>query len=241
MAFGYDLGVNLLAGLIGYGTAGIRGRFMERRSYRNQRPFWKKGASQRLIIVYPLYNGEYGAQFPRNMARIEDVAAAQMIAETAEAVGREPVLANDEEPIDERTDLVLICSAKGNRRSKELGTAMKALPFAYEIFADRPSEIVNKTSRVRYVSDPIRSGDRNDFALLARITDPVNNRRVFYFWGIRGIGTLGAARFVCHSPNLAEVNRTAESGDFAVVLRVGYEDPLKPRSVAAESQIILIK
>jgi hypothetical protein len=240
MTFGYDIGVDLLAGLIGYCTAGIRSQFSDRR-YRNERRFWSRGASQRLVIVYPLYNGEFGARFPRNMARIEDIAAAQMIAETTEAVGREPVLANDDDPIDEKTDLVLICSAKGNRKSKELSEKMETLPFAYEMFSDKPSEIVNVASRVRYLSDPIGNGQRNDFALLARVTDPVSNRRLFCFWGIRGIGTLGAARFACHSPNLAQVNRSAGSGDFSVVLRVTYEDSLKPRSVVPESQIIQVR
>lgn len=239
MALPYDLGVNLAAALIGYGVAVGRTLFRERHSSRNARRFWLSGSKRRLAVIYPLYRGEHGNRFPQNMARIEDIAAAQMIAEAAEAVGRQPFLANHDEPIDSSTDRVLICSPKGNWKSAEAATSLR-LPFGFEVYPDRPSEIVNIESHTRYVCDTASTGTRNDFAILARVSDSATGRITYLLWGIRGIGTLGAARFASHSPLLAEVNRQAGERDFAMVLRVGYEDALKPQTVVPESQVLLL-
>jgi hypothetical protein len=169
------------------------------------------------------------------MARIEDIAACQIILEEIQAIGATVILASDDEPDDNEADLILICSPRGNRKSLHVATHYQ-LPFLYKVFTDKPSEI--EREGIRYQSGPIQPGPKTDFALLVRLTDTARRRKIFCLWGLRGAGTLGAAQFLNTPRNLARIHKEVGNQDFAVVIRVIYEDPRQPKSTSVESPFI---
>lgn len=230
-----DIAVGLATGAIGYGTGEAKRYLVERRNLRFLRSFWL-GGSGRFKFIYPVYYGEHGEKFPKNLARIEDIAACQILVEDIRQFGAAGTLASDEETPDNESDLVLICSPRGNRLSRTVADQYR-LPFTFESTPGHPSRIVKNGNL--YQSGPEESGTKNDYALIARITDTTFRRKIFCLWGIRGAGTLGAARFLSEGSNLKRVHMAVGSRDFAVVIKVSYEDPRHPKHAAVESQFFM--
>lgn len=240
----YNILVNLLAAIAGGGV--IAGINWSKKTWhaRQLRLFWlnKNG---KMTIVYPVYHGERGKAFPRNMARAEDIAAGHIITETVRRIGINGALYDDSQSIPDSDDLLLICGPRGNRLSAVWSERIK-LPFKLELLPEQPeqpAQIVNIESGVRYSNHVSQnhSGPKQDFALLVRGSDKANGRKVFMLWGLKGAGTVGAARFVTNSHNTRLINAVVGKGDFAVVLRIQYDDAQNPFNVILESQVLPIK
>ena len=59
--------------------------------------------------------------------------------------------------------------------------------------------------------------------LIARYTSRNPNRRIYFFWGIHGVGTLAAVKFVMNQKRLKEISNSIKDEDFAMLVQASFE------------------
>jgi hypothetical protein len=188
------------------------------------RHFWRF-LHEEVTIVYPVYSIK-GQEIPPNMARIEDVLAVQMLSSIFKRGGIRYRYQDDLQEIPMNTDVILVCSPKGNKHSAKFAQ-MDNLHFRFCIDNSSEPYFLEPHTGIEYRSPTDKTGEKIDFALVARYTDN-NCRRIFLFWGIHGVGTLGAVKFIENKMNLNRLWREVASNDFSVLVQAPY---LSPREV----------
>ena len=179
-----------------------------------------------VVIVYPLYAGRGGKKAPRNMARIEDERAGICIAKSLGKRGpKDPPYGDDERPPSE-ADLVLVCSPKGNSRSKLFQDKHSArLRYQFVASSEDPDKWVfldTVTHSPHRSPMDLEGEEKIDIGLVRRFTEDAPRRRVFCFWGIHGIGTLGAAEFSLQAADLRKIHEDAGAEDFEILVEVHF-------------------
>jgi len=123
--------------------------------------------------------------------------------------------------------VILVCSPKGNRQSSKVAEQIK-LPFIFETAPTGKSVLKDRDTGLEFLSPWDQQSNRFDLALVAGWKDKLRNRRVLLLWGIHGVGTVGAAKFLTNPSNLKHICRTAKGEDFALVVKVPFESNLEP-------------
>jgi hypothetical protein len=192
---------------------------------RAERSFWKF-SYKKVAIIHPLYRGPKGETMPANMARIEDVMAVEIVVEIIKQLGLDYSVQNDTETIPQNTDLILICSPKGNECSQNVENKNK-LPHSFRKVPGNSDcyILLNKRTAEEYWSPMDKEGEQIDIALLARYFDNNPKRYVYLFWGIHGPGTFGAAKFLEDRENIKKINRKVGNKDFSVIIKTPFNGP----------------
>lgn len=128
-------------------------------------------------------------------------------------------------------NLVLICSPKSNKATQE---ALRELGFDWDMLPDRdtPLDSLVPWWRLRYFDGEFASpcfkgatpsGDLEDWAVIGKVNSPKTwnaNAKLLFVFGIRAIGTWGAAKhFFEHA---SELHGRFGAGNFACRVPVAY-------------------
>ncbi len=197
------------------------------------------------------------------MSRIEDLHAILLLRTTLEGLGltvntQDDKKGKDLSELPEDCDIILLCSPVGNIKSRSLAedVAKKQVRWPFEFCMDG-SPTKDPDEKLAYIVDtedahelfsPMDISDDKsyDYALVARHTDTTLKRRVFVFWGIKGVGTLGAVKFVLKKKNLRTIWglwttwKGVKNQDFGVVLRIGFSgkiEEITPERITTEKLI----
>ena len=160
-------------------------------------------------IVRPSYQG--------NMARVEDVAASQIVAAKLTSLGLGSRIIDHREHLEASANVVLICGPRGNEKSLELSQRL-TLPIAFDT-TQTPAALVDSSQDQTYRS-PSDGGKSADVALFGRVT--LLDQRFYILWGLHGVGTIGAAKVFADDQILGEAARQAHGRDFVGVLYVPF-------------------
>ena len=138
-------------------------------------------------------------------------------------------------------NLILICSSKSNRVTKEAIDILRAknrrladlVPY-FEDVPGKPGQIQIKWNKGVFPSESYdQSGPRlNDMAVIVKVRNPwAEQHTLLIVAGIRGVGTWGAAEMLkkwwkelYDSKDSSRNRRTRKQGDFAAIVSIHYED-----------------
>jgi hypothetical protein len=136
-------------------------------------------------------------------------------------------------------NLVLLCSPRANpitlEALNELENTIRGFDVRFQKINNRPERWALQFYGGFYYSDSyaqedalIKSGiipgegHLDDFSVIIRAPNPWNpETKLFIVSGIRGIGTWGGARYL--RSQTPEILRRTDGGDFAAVVKIGYE------------------
>lgn len=242
---------NLICNLFSAAVAGSATWLYSKK--RNRKPYAKvTGISQKekTIIVVPERSLQRGAEVKhathRNHVTFEDMLGVNYVERTLTLAGLTDnyisirgVKEFKRNASNREENVVLICSPKANRVTKELFAnkpdSLRDIDFEFGKDSEYPDSWTIRFEGATFRSPSYEQTERyskegkkpedevlEDYALLARIQNPWNEKKkLMIVSGIRGIGTWGAAR--CLREHTDELMRKSEGHDFACITNIACQ------------------
>lgn len=128
--------------------------------------------------------------------------------------------------LDKRDNLFLVCGPAGNTVTQSVLETVK-LPFLFAQIAGS-WKIVDRDGNVAH---PDPSAPHTDYGIAATLNNPwsLEERRIWLAAGIRGLGTLGAARLMTERINLLRAHAGSRLNEsFAALIEAKHAEPGPP-------------
>jgi len=236
-----DLLANALWALIGALGAFVWRRFASWRKDRGHRAILA-GFDGPTIFVFPPRD-VVGRTLPHTA--VEDFLAINNIISAFLRVGRQPpekIRDHDHllDPDKKRCNLILICSPRSNRVTKDALERLLAggkypgdLIPRFEEVPDKPDRLRIYWNKADWNSPSYdQRGRREDVAIILKAQSPwASDRKLLIVAGVRGIGTWGAAEMlkkwwmeIYEKKGHSRRHGTTKQGDFVAMVSVEYED-----------------
>jgi len=178
------------------------------------RNFWEF-TNKKVVIVYPVYH-QGGQIINELLAGKETVISLHLLTTFFKDNKIDYFFQTDSNQIPKDYDVILLCSPKGNRHSREFVKNI-VLPFNIEPINNGSKSFCyyDSESQISYRSPMDRSIKKNvDIGMITRYIDKQNNRKVFFFWGIHAPGTLGAVKFAVNPSDLRGISKEVKDRSF---------------------------
>ncbi|MCP5046005.1 MAG: hypothetical protein GY940_02465 [bacterium] len=223
--------INLLGGIVLGAMGSLLALFIvkaytqmaKRRTERLVHRFWKF-TNKRVVIIHPVYQDSGGSDLEEFFCRIEDEIAIQLFIELFKELKIDYSIQDHNKDIPNDSDVILMCSPKGNKQSKIFADIFKdKLPFIFTKDEKGLFYFLDDQTGTKYYS-PLDYHDKKiDYGMIARITDHNATRNIYMFWGIHGAGTIAAAKFSLLSDKLKLIYQNYDYENFAVLIKASFE------------------
>ncbi|MFC2146856.1 hypothetical protein ACFLRT_05785 [Acidobacteriota bacterium] len=183
------------------------------------RNFWNF-LNKRVAIVIPRYRGTSGEFILTN---INDVLALHLLTSFFKGRGIDYKIYGDNDNLPNDVDMVLVCGPKTNKQSKQFYDRSN---LRYQIVASEENReiflIHDIENGVEYWSPKDKKKEDIDFGLIGRCTEDNPHRRVFFFWGIHGIGTIAAVQSSIKQDTIKNITQSIGKEDFSVIIQAPF-------------------
>lgn len=195
------------------------GRFKRRLAEQAIRNFWNF-LNKNVAIVLPHYRGTSG-EF--NMTNVCDFLAVHLLTNFFKERGIDYKIYGDNDNLPNEVDMVLVCGPKTNKQSKQF---YERSNLRYRFVASEENReiffIHDIENEVKYWSPKDTKKENTYFGLIGRCTEDNPHRRVFFFWGIHGIGTIAAVQSSIKTDTIKNINHRIGKEDFSVIIRAPF-------------------
>lgn len=207
-----DLVINLVAALIGVGTAYSYSRLRQRYSRRMQKYFWAPNRSAKIYIHY----GE-GKALASDTGEIEaavNLPQALVLGELMvflKSYYREVIVTTEKKTIDLRFPVIYLGGPLANSLTKGIGEkGLLPLWFLDLPYSKESERVIGSTERTELFKSELDKDNQivSDVGFVARLKTPENPNQFLYIIAANyGIGNVGVVRYLTSTDKIAELHK----------------------------------